>query len=156
MILTTTMLSLADLPDSLAQRIFSFCPIKIPQLSQVCRSYVHFAVPALCECMWDTLSNSRTDDNIDEAFDLISRFSAQERYIPSLQRKIVIRTVCDLWIHLQVRFGRRTWTCAIAICSLSSLKYNKSCFDVFSALSNSDIISIGTLAFILYWTFSVI
>ena len=112
---------LSKLPDFLVQRIFSFCPSKSLQLSVACKSYKMFIVPAVHECLSDACQCpcSRSDNEIDDAFQTISILANIKSYIYQLHSLKLVHTACTLWIRLQARLGRRTWIAGLTLCCLA-------------------------------------
>jgi hypothetical protein len=112
---------LTRLPDFLVQRIFSFCPSKAYHLSVACKDYKLVIVPAMHECLNDACRGScpRSDDEIDDAFQSISKLANIKSYMIQLQNLQLVLTACNLWSRLRARLGRRTWIAGITICCLA-------------------------------------
>ena len=135
---------LADMPECLVQRIFSFCPSKLLMISGVCRTFVQLIAPALNECLSDTSRNAIDVARMDDAFQLISQLACRERYTPLLKNSAILRTLCESWIRQRAIFGRRTWMCGVAACIFSSFKHSENAEDILNTLGKDDVISIGT------------
>jgi hypothetical protein len=136
-------LPLTRLPDFLVQRIFSFCPSNALQLSVACKSYKELIVPAMHECLSDACEGScpRSDVDIDDALQTISRLANLTSYINQLHSPQLVQTACNLWSRLQARLGRRTWIAGITICCLS-FKNSKNGNAIREAIG-SDVLIIG-------------
>ena len=121
MMVQAHLLPLTLLPDFLVQRIFSFCPSKAHHLSAACKDYKLLIVPAMHECLSDACRGScpRSDDDIDDAFQIISKLASTESYSNQLNNLQLAQTACNLWSRLQARLGRRTWIAGITICCLA-------------------------------------
>ena len=130
------------LPESVTQRIFSYCPSKSLLLSQVSKSCGPLIVPAVNECLHDAKQFSqRTDDNIDDAFQLITSLATMQKYKEKVAQSNILRVACELWECLRLRLGRRIWISAIAICCLSSITQQ-----IFDFMDKEKILTIGMLS----------
>jgi hypothetical protein len=134
------------LPESMIQRIFSFCPSKVIMLSEVCRTYGDFVVPAVNECMCDANQSRRADDEIDDLFQLITSLVCIERYKKQTYQPNIIQAACDLWVRLGFRLGRRTWISATSICCLA-MGNTSNVEQIFKLIGKENVLSIGTFYF---------
>ncbi len=154
---------LKRLPDFLVQRIFSFCPSKAHQLSVACKDYKILIIPAMHECLSDACRGlcPRSDVDIDDAFQTISKLANIKSYEKQLHSPQLVHTACELWNRLQARLGRRTWIAGIAICCIAfkDSRNGNAIRDVIGSdvfIIGKDILAIALVSCCMYVNFQLI